>query len=60
MSGDTLFAVAITSTEWRSLLGHGEIRFARRRAQETTCWLLNFLMLGCTMHDVIPLNHPNL
>jgi hypothetical protein len=34
MSGDTLFAVAITSTEWRSLLGHGEIRFARRRAQE--------------------------
>jgi hypothetical protein len=34
MSGDTLFAVAITSTEWRSLLGHGQIRFARRRVQE--------------------------
>ena len=34
MSGETLFAVAITSTEWRSLLGHGQIRFARRRVQE--------------------------
>lgn len=34
MSDATLFAVAITATEWRSLFLLGEIRLARRRVQE--------------------------
>ena len=34
MSDAIHFAVVITSTEWRSLLGLGELRLARRRVQE--------------------------
>lgn len=34
MSEATVFATVITSTEWRSLLGLGELRIARRRVQE--------------------------
>ena len=34
MSDSTIFAAAITGTEWRSLLALGELRIARRRVQE--------------------------
>lgn len=39
MSGSQVFSVAVTSTEWRHLLGHSELRLARRRVQQVSILL---------------------